>query len=94
MFKQAQHDEQTINVLCCNYPNEDELDNPQIVMDDVVVDTLHQVIIQNIFYALRFSTIQPYSYMKHTFSRSIVFHHQKYQLPSEKVAAPWQIVMN
>jgi hypothetical protein len=50
MFKQAQHDEQTINVLCCNYPNKDEVDNPQVVMDDVAVDTLHQVIIHNIFY--------------------------------------------
>ncbi len=49
MFKQAQHDEQTINVLCCNYPNEDELDNPQVVMDDVAVDTLHQVITEYIF---------------------------------------------
>jgi hypothetical protein len=48
MFKQAQHNEQTINVLCCNTPNEYELDNPQIVMDDVAVATLQQVIIQNI----------------------------------------------
>ncbi len=49
MFKQAQHDEQIINVLCCNYPSEDELDNPQVVMDDVAVDTLHQVITEYIF---------------------------------------------
>ena len=49
MFKQAHHDEQTSNVLCCNYPNEDEVDYPQVVMDDVAVDTLHQVLNEYIF---------------------------------------------
>jgi hypothetical protein len=50
MFKQGQHNEQIINAMCCNTANEDVVDNSHIVIDDVAVDTLHQVIIHNIFY--------------------------------------------
>jgi hypothetical protein len=63
MFKQAQHDGQAINGVCCNpanenvldekawtnTPNEDELDNVQMVIDNAEVDTLNKVIFQDIF---------------------------------------------